>query len=211
MQLKATPSRSFRIRGSKKKVRMSKYDAVIKKYADDILNQNTTITPGSQGDAQTMNTDDLQPGQPVYSSEGKEFIVLSNPAGESQKVLMPSDQQGSQLPQGVTTVENTDLESRYTLTSPQTTQKVQSSKKATEHMNLPDGYAKSISVGKSLKSGETGGLRIGQEGYVDIMTSIQDMVEAGYNTVDVILNIGELYPRDLGERVLEEARERGIL
>lgn len=249
---------------------MSVYSEVLEKYAQDLSNE--TVTPGSQTDSQTMDPSQLQPGQPVYSPEGKEFVVLNNPAGETQKVIMPSDQQGSQLPQGVTTIDDTELSTEYQLTSPSTETKIQSSKDlgyglcrvcgstvvnrcrcssrivhtvdslrrghgdecinghqvsgdlaidssgrkvslkktAAEHMNLPSGYAKSISTGEGKKT-ETAGLRIGQEGYVDIMTSIQDMVEAGYDTVDVVLNIGELYPRDIGERVLEEARERGIL
>jgi hypothetical protein len=273
---------------------MSVYDEVLARYAQNLSTE--TVTPGSQNDSQTMDPSQLQPGQPVYSPEGKEFVVLNNPAGESQKVVMPSDQQGSQLPQGVTTVDDTELSSEYTLTSPSTETKIQSSRRrmyagreplintqepdeleeitdmdddrpglqtctiyrfgktvqivwgdggtetftaytedaahgdfvdfverfrenyvkktalrAEVHMNLPAGYATSISTAEGSKSKESAGLRIGQEGYVDIMTSIQDMVEAGYDTVDVVLNIGELYPRDIGERVLEEARERGIL
>jgi len=54
-------------------------------------------------------------------------------------------------------------------------------------------------------------LRIGEDGYGEIMQSIQAMVDCGYGTIDVILNIGELYPRDIGERVLAEARKKGIL
>jgi len=276
---------------------MNRYQETLCKYAQDLSTE--TVTPSSQTDSSTMDPSQLQPGQPIYSPEGDEFVVLNNPAGESQKVVMPSDQQGSQLPQGVTTLDDTELSTEYTLTSPSTETKIQSSlrpdvlqvlledaarekaqttemaragkdlgygfckvcgativnrcrcssrvthtvdslmkghgdlcfnghqvsgdlaidaagrkvsfkKTAAEHMNLPSGYAKSISTGEGKKT-ETAGLRIGQEGYVDIMTSIQDMVEAGYDTVDVVLNIGELYPRDLGERVLEEARERGIL
>lgn len=209
MQLKATPSRNAaNTRVSKWKARMSTYDEVIGKYAQDLSTE--TVTPGSQNDSTTMDPSQLQPGQPVYSPEGKEFVVLSNPAGETQKVIMPSNQQGSQLPQGVTTVDDTELSSEYQLTSPATETKIQSRRRALERMDLPGDYAQSISTAPGAKA-ETTGLRLGQEGYVDIMTSIQDMVEAGYDTVDVILNIGELYPRDLGERVLEEARERGIL
>lgn len=65
--------------------------------------------------------------------------------------------------------------------------------------------------GPNDKKRDTSGLRIGQDGFVEIMNSIEAMVDAGYNTVDVVLNIGEMYPRDLGERVLAEARQRGIL
>lgn len=58
---------------------------------------------------------------------------------------------------------------------------------------------------------EEDALRLGEAGYVDIMNSIKDMVHAGYSTIDVLLNIGEMYPREIGQRVLSEARERGVL
>lgn len=54
-------------------------------------------------------------------------------------------------------------------------------------------------------------INIGQTGFVDIMNSINDMVGHGYETVDVILNIGERFPRDQGQKVLEEARRQGVL
>jgi len=54
-------------------------------------------------------------------------------------------------------------------------------------------------------------LRIGESGYTDVMNDIRALVDGGYSTIDVILNIGELYPRDLGERVLSEARKKGII
>ena len=41
--------------------------------------------------------------------------------------------------------------------------------------------------------------------------AIQDMKECGYDTVDIVLNIGEMFPRDIGERVLAEARRKGVL
>lgn len=58
---------------------------------------------------------------------------------------------------------------------------------------------------------EEDALRLGEPGYTDIMNSIRDMVDAGYSTVDVMLTIGEVYPREIGQRVLSEARERGVL
>jgi hypothetical protein len=248
---------------------MTHYQSVIEKYAQDLSSE--TITPGSQTDSTTMDPAQLQPGQPVYSPEGKEFVVLNNPAGESQKVIMPSDQQGSQLPQGVTTVEDTELSSEYTLTSPTTETKLQAGreepyggpcpvcgtsyiascrcpswmhnldavknghgrtcanghrvgngvavdakgnvvafkKKADIKADLPEDYVPK--GGPNDKKRDTSGLRIGQEGFTEIMNSIEAMVDAGYNTVDVVLNIGEMYPRDIGERVLAEARQRGIL
>lgn len=175
MQLRATPSR-LAVQGGRRKVRMSIYSSVISKYAQDLSTQ--TVTPGSQTDSQTMDPSQLQPGQPVYSQEGKEYMVLSNPAGESQKILMPSDQQGSGIPTGVTTVDDSELSTEYSLTSPDTEQKV-SRKRSEVHMNLPGGYARSISTGSSSPAKELQGLKVGQDGYVEVMNSIKDMVEAG--------------------------------
>ena len=78
------------------------------------------------------------------------------------------------------------------------------------------GLAPYRETGSPLESGpgwgkEEDALRLGESGYADIMNDIRAMTEAGYSTVDVLLNIGELYPRDIGERVLSEARKRGVL
>jgi hypothetical protein len=58
---------------------------------------------------------------------------------------------------------------------------------------------------------EEDALRFGEAGYTEIMNSIKDMLEADYEVIDIMLNIGELYPRELAQRVLSEARKRGIL
>jgi len=198
MEISAKPSRSASVRGN----RTSVYAEVVSRYAQDMMMQQTDTNGG-----QNLNPDELQKGQPVYDQQGKEYVVLSDPSqdnGSDQQILMPSDQSGSGVPQGVTTVDDSDLASQYQMTSPTTEQKIQSA----VHMNLPAGYGDKASPSKEK---DASGLRVGQEGYVDIMNSIRDMVDAGYDTVDVILNIGELYDRDMGERVLQEARERGIL
>jgi len=54
-------------------------------------------------------------------------------------------------------------------------------------------------------------ITIGQDGFTDIMECIEDMVNDGYEVVDVILSVGEKYPRDQGMMVLESARAEGIL
>ena len=58
---------------------------------------------------------------------------------------------------------------------------------------------------------EEDGLRLGKPGYMEIVDSIKAMKDIGYQTVDIVMNIGELYDRDLGERVLAEARRKGII
>jgi hypothetical protein len=66
-----------------------------------------------------------------------------------------------------------------------------------------------IDLSDSLKKDED--FSIGESGFVEVMKDIKDMLDTGYQTVDVILNIGERYPREQGEKVLAEARAQGIL
>ena len=54
-------------------------------------------------------------------------------------------------------------------------------------------------------------LVIGDSGFVDIMNDIKKMTDSGCEVVDVILTVGEKYPREQGARVLEEARKEGVL
>jgi hypothetical protein len=49
---------------------------------------------------------------------------------------------------------------------------------------------------------EEDALRFGEAGYVDIMNSIKDMIHEGCSTIDVLLRIGEMYPREIATRVL---------
>ena len=53
--------------------------------------------------------------------------------------------------------------------------------------------------------------RYGEPGFMDAMDSIQELVDNGYGVVDVMLAIGEEYPREEATRILDEARELGLL
>lgn len=55
------------------------------------------------------------------------------------------------------------------------------------------------------------GFRFGEDGYMEVMDAIVEMVENGYGVVDIMLNIGERFPREMATKVLEEARAQGIL
>lgn len=55
------------------------------------------------------------------------------------------------------------------------------------------------------------GLQIGSEGFGDCMTRLKEMVNKGYEVVDIILTLGEEFPRELANKVLAEAREKGVL
>lgn len=51
----------------------------------------------------------------------------------------------------------------------------------------------------------------GQSGYTDIMNFIKDQVSLGLEPLDVVLLVGENFDRELGMKVLNEARAKGII
>jgi len=159
----------------------------------------------------TLDPQALQTGQPVFDTEGSEWLVVGDPEGTTDKVVMPADQQGADVPQGVTTVEDQELASTYTLQAPGGMQPMARRADTILDLEMPNFPARSSLETPMRMDNELDGLRVGQEGFVEIMTAIQDMQDCGYDTIDVVLNIGELYPRDIGERVLAEARRKGIL
>lgn len=202
MELFATPSRiAHSLRRRARTVDLSIFEELAERYAQVTEAQ----TP------QALDPTALQQGQPVYDYEGNEWLVVGDPEGTTNKILMPGDQQGAETPQGVTTVEDQELATTYSLQPPGGMQSL--ARRADIVMDLGPGVfpARSSLETEMRMDKETDGLRIGQDGFVEIMTAIQDMKECGYDTVDVVLNIGEMFPRDIGERVLAEARRKGVL
>jgi|GEM_PF-6651735 len=66
-----------------------------------------------------IDPNQLQVGQSVFNNTGAEFIVVDDPEGTTNKVLMPAEQQGQPVP-AVETVEDTELQTSYSITSPST-------------------------------------------------------------------------------------------
>ena len=87
------------------------FDIIIKKYAQDMSIESPTMDPTS-----------VQIGQSIFDTGGKEYLVVEDDPTTTYKTLMPADQQGQSLPEGVTTVEDFDLSSEYSLQSPQSLQ-----------------------------------------------------------------------------------------
>lgn len=65
--------------------------------------------------AQDLDPTALQVGQSVYDASGQEMIVIADPEDTTTKTLMPADQQGVSIPQGVTDVEEGELASQYSV------------------------------------------------------------------------------------------------
>jgi hypothetical protein len=123
---------------------------------------------------------------------------------------MPKDQAGAAVPQGVSTVDTNTLSTEYDLQNPMQTQARRQG--AAGGWETPDKYTALTSTDDQMTLGdEAQGLRIGEPGYMEIFDTITALKDAGYSPVDIVLNIGELYPREIGERVLAEARRKGIL
>ncbi len=73
------------------------------------------ISKYAQEDQPMVDPMDLQVGQSVYDAEGNEMVVIGDPEDTTDKTLMPADQQGSNIPEGVTNVEDAELTSQYSL------------------------------------------------------------------------------------------------
>lgn len=217
-----------------------------------------------------VDTDSLQQGQVIYDLSGKEFTVLE-PTPDGKKNIMPSDQIGQQVPQGIKQIGDDDLGASYT-TSPQASRicaqeeptlnwadfddilgamKFAIDKKdakalmeAAEDMidlillnvSLPEdtdisqivpksaeilpafrisqmGDLQSFHEPQTFSSGkdDESGLTVGEGGFGDCMARLKELLSGGYEVVDIILTLGEEYPRELANKVLAEAREKGIL
>jgi len=92
----------------KRKVTMKNYSIfadLATKYA-----QAAPVDP-SQG----LDPSQLQVGQQVYSPEGTPMTVVENPQDTTTTTVMPADQSGTDVPQGVETLEETELASQYSL------------------------------------------------------------------------------------------------
>jgi len=75
---------------------------------------------------QNVDPNQTQPGQSVYDATGKEFVVIQDDPSEPNKVLMPADQKGKDVPEGVKTIDNSEI-TQYSNQNPieQGTQDVQ--------------------------------------------------------------------------------------
>lgn len=85
------------------------FEAIINKYA-----QATPVDPA----AQPLDPQAVQIGQSIYDPTGKEYVVVEDDPTTTYKTLMPADQQGQELPQGVTTVDDSELSVDYSVQQP---------------------------------------------------------------------------------------------
>ena len=78
---------------------------------------------------QAMDPNQLQLGQMVYDNTTQdEYVVVEDDPATTHKVLMPSNQQGTTIPEGVKSVDDSELATSYTVqqdTSQTTAKKAQ--------------------------------------------------------------------------------------
>lgn len=102
---------SLRLANNRKR-HLGVFDAIIEKYA-----QATPADPN----AQALDPQAVQMGQSLYDTTGKEYIIVEDDPTTTYKTLMPADQQGQQVPEGVMTVEDSELSVDYSVQEPEGT------------------------------------------------------------------------------------------
>jgi Ethanolamine utilization protein EutJ (predicted chaperonin) len=86
------------------------FSAIIEKYAQAI--------PAETADGAALDPQSIQMGQSVYDSTGKEYLVVEDDPTTTYKTLMPKDQQGVDTPEGITTVDDSELSVDYSVQQP---------------------------------------------------------------------------------------------
>jgi hypothetical protein len=73
--------------------------------------------------------------------------------------------------------------------------------------------ADELSIERSNESDEEVNFNyeIGEPGFVDAANYVKDLAGQGYGVVDILLNINERFDKELGEKVMNHARDRGWL
>lgn len=107
----------YRVNKTHKKIARKKapktlgvFDAIISKYAQAVPVDTTTIDPTQ-----------VQQGQSVYDPTGKEYLIVEDDPTTTHKTLMPADQRGKDVPEGITTVDDSELSVDYSVQEPDST------------------------------------------------------------------------------------------
>jgi len=79
----------------------------------DLASKYAQVTPPDPN--QSLDPNQLQVGQQVYSPEGEAVTVVENPMDTTTTTVMPADQSGTDVPEGVQTLEESELAAQYSL------------------------------------------------------------------------------------------------
>lgn len=102
---------------------------------EDLINKYAQVTPVDPN--QSLDPNQLQVGQQIYSPQGDAAVVVENPMDTTTTTVMPADQSGVDVPQGVETLEESELAAQYTLSPNEATPAVVARfKHAQEDLNV---------------------------------------------------------------------------
>ena len=79
----------------------------------DLANRYAQTAP--QNPNQNLDPNQLQVGQQIYSPTGEAMTVIENPMDTTTTTVMPAEQSGSETPQNVQTLEESELAAQYSL------------------------------------------------------------------------------------------------
>jgi len=79
----------------------------------ELLDKYAQTAPANPN--QSLDPNQLQVGQQVYSPNGDAMVVIENPQDTTTTTVMPADQEGTEVPQDVQTLDEAELASQYTL------------------------------------------------------------------------------------------------
>lgn len=210
----------------------------------------------------------LQKGQSVYDVTGQEFTVLDD-SDAGQKVIMPSNQQGQQIPTGIKQMTPEELSSSYTI-QPQARKVLTADSEAYElnwgdfadivgemrsavdaqdmkrlmenaqdlmelimlNVQVPADVDLHVAFNKvpktavhpafrqaqfndipmdKVKESEVGPITLGEGGFSKCMARLKELVAGKYDLTEIMLTLGEEFDRTLATKVLNEARENGLI
>ena len=158
----------------------SVYESIIQKYAQDAQPK--------------LDPKKVQPGETIFTPTGEDFTVLPNetPGLTDEVMVMPVDQQGKPLPEGVKELTVSEL-STFTTQPP-----------------AGQGVQKAVVAG--IEEEAIVDVSEGRDGYTSILSEVVGLADSGNEKGDIILALNEKTPdKDLLEGVLEDATDLGFI
>ena len=158
-----------------------------------LLTEYLSFLP-AQDAQQKLDPQKIQPGETIFDPSGASFSILptDNPGLTNEVMVMPTDQQGKPLPEGV---EELDVSELSTFTT-----------------QPPAGQGVQKAVMASIEEEAIVDVSDGRDGYTSILSEVVGLADRGHEKGDIILALNEKTPdKDLLEGVLEDATELGFL
>lgn len=181
----------------------------------------------------------VQQGQTVYDNTGESFIIIEDDPTTTHKVLMPSAEQESAIPQSVKSVEDYEFSTNYSVQNQDS-----SNPDPSVNASIAPEFIRNSTLGlnsnNKIKSTLNNNIsqqnhKVSQDlntsfdistfdsrvdfpefvenpksGYSQIKHVVENMLKQGYSDTDILLTVNERFEKDIAERVLEDLRKKGI-